>query len=57
MKCIWHANSDIMDVAGEGSAVLLCLLPSVENGNISLPVSDTVGDNPCADTANALFWC
>lgn len=23
-KCIWHANSDIMCVAGGGSAVLLC---------------------------------
>lgn len=55
VKCIWHANSDI--VAGEGSALWLCLLPGVENGNISLPVSDTAGDYPPADTGNTLFWC
>ena len=43
-------------VAAKGSALLLCLLPIVENGNISLPVSDTVDDYSPADTDNTVFW-
>ncbi len=41
-----------MCVAGEGSAVFALF---VENGNISLPVSDTVGDYPPADTGSTVF--
>lgn len=41
-----------MRVAGEGSDLLLCLLLSVENGTITLKVSDTPGDYSSAEATH-----